>query len=173
MINASTLLAIPLPAPQPAACNDCASAARQQFSALESWLASAPALHLPFHCVESQQQDKSREIQRLLLQSHVRQRGNGDVGVALRAIGESGEALYTHRRLQRRTLKTTVGPVHIDRFGYRHQGSASIHPLDEAMQLPARSFSYDLQKQLVKAAIQGPFRESTERSLDSTGLVVA
>lgn len=173
MINTSTPLAIPLPAPQPAACNDCASAARQQFSALESWLASAPALHLPFHCVESQQQDKSREIQRLLLESHVRQRGNGDVGVALRAIGESDEALYTHRRLQRRTLKTTVGPVHIDRFGYRRQGSASIHPLDEAMQLPARSFSYDLQKQLVKAAIQGPFRESTERILDSTGLVVA
>ena len=89
MINANTLLAIPLLAPQSAAFNDYASAAGQQFSALESWLASASALRLPFHCVESQQQDKSRELQRLLLQSHVRQRGNGDVGVALRAIGES------------------------------------------------------------------------------------
>jgi hypothetical protein len=40
------------------------------------------------------------------------------------------------------------------------------------MQLPARSFSYELQKRLVKAAVQGPFRESTERVLETTGLTV-
>jgi hypothetical protein len=40
------------------------------------------------------------------------------------------------------------------------------------MQLPARSFSYELQKRLVKAAVQGPFRESTERFLETAGLVV-
>ena len=40
------------------------------------------------------------------------------------------------------------------------------------MQLPARSFSYELQKRLVKAAVQGPLRESIERILDNSGLTV-
>src|SRR5260370_25749474 len=57
-------------------------------------------------------------------------------------------------------------------MAYSHGGASSIHPLDEAMQLPARSFSYELQKRLVKAAVQGSFRESTERTHEVTGLTV-
>jgi hypothetical protein len=38
-----------------------------EFSHLESWLASPGALQLPLHQIESQQHDKGREIQRLLL----------------------------------------------------------------------------------------------------------
>jgi len=57
-------------------------------------------------------------------------------------------------------------------MAYSHGGAASIHPLDEAMQLPARSFSYELQKRLVKAAVQGTFRESTERTHEVTGMTV-
>jgi len=37
------------------------------FSLLESWLASSSALQLPLHRIESQQQTKGREVQRLLL----------------------------------------------------------------------------------------------------------
>jgi hypothetical protein len=40
------------------------------------------------------------------------------------------------------------------------------------LQLPARSFSYELQKRLVQAAVQGPLRESIDRILDITGLTV-
>jgi hypothetical protein len=69
-------------------------------------------------------------------------------------------------------LKTIFGPIDIDRMAYSHGGASSIHPLDEAMQLPARSFSYELQKRLVKAEVQGPFRESTERTHEVTGLTV-
>jgi len=69
-------------------------------------------------------------------------------------------------------LKTIFGPIDIDRMAYSHDGASSIHPLDEAMQLPARSFSYELQKRLVKAAVQGPFRESTERTQEFSGLTV-
>ena len=47
-----------------------------------------------------------------------------------------------------------------------------IHPLDADLQLPERSFSYELQRRLVKAAIQGPFREATSRILDCTGLTI-
>src|SRR5437016_5550492 len=40
-----------------------------EFAQLECWLASSSALQLPLHQIESQQQDKGREVQRLLLQT--------------------------------------------------------------------------------------------------------
>jgi hypothetical protein len=146
--------------------------ARDLFSSLECWLSSAPALTLPLHRVEQEQRIKGRQVQRLLLQAHVQQRGTGDVGPALKVLQASSCSLFTHRRLQRRTLKTIFGPIDIDRIGYSHLGQPSIHPLDEALQLPARSFSYELQKRLVQAAVQGPLRESIDRVLDTSGLTV-
>ena len=71
---------------------------------------------------------------------------------------------FTHRRLQRRTLNTVFrrfGEIDVDRIACCCEGKRSIHPLDESLQLRERSFSYELQKQLIKAAIQGPFREAT------------
>jgi hypothetical protein len=146
--------------------------ARLQFSSLEQWLSSAATLQLPLHLVEQQQEHKGRELQRLLLQAHVQLRGTGDTGPALRVFEGSSSSLYTHRRVQRRTLKTIFGPIDIDRTAYSRNSASSIHPLDEALQLPSRSFSYQLQKRLIMAAVQGPFRESTERVLESTGLTI-
>jgi hypothetical protein len=57
-------------------------------------------------------------------------------------------------------------------MGYGRTGVGSIHPLDEAMQLPARSFSYELQKRMIKAVVQSPFLESTERMRELTGMSV-
>ena len=135
-------------------------------------MASPSALQLPLHLVEQQQDPKGREVQRLLLQAHVRLRGSGDVGPALAVVDGQSLALLAHRRLQRRTLKTVFGLIDIDRIGYGCRGHQSIHPLDADLQLPERSFSYELQRRLVKAAVQGPFREATARILDSTGLTI-
>jgi hypothetical protein len=146
--------------------------ARLQFCSLEQWLSSAPTLQLPLHLVEQQQEHKGRELQRLLLQAHVQLRGTGDAGPALRVFEGSSFSIYTHRRMQRRTVKTIFGSIDIDRTAYSRDGASSIHPLDEALQLPSRSFSYELQKRLVMAAVQGPFRESAERVLESTGLTI-
>ena len=167
MVHATPIATDSLPFSFPAAHH-----ARLQFASLEKWLAETPTLALPLHTVESQQQDKGRELQRLLLQSHVDQRGNGDVGSCLLASGEPSPQRYSHRRVHRRTIKTLFGPIHINRLGYGRSRSASIHPLDQAMQLPARSFSYELQKHLVKAALQGPFQESVGRIQDMAGIAV-
>src|SRR5438046_5423946 len=80
--------------------------------------------------------------------------------------------LYSHRRLHTRVLKTIFGPIQIQRMGYCRAGTASIHPLDETLQLPARSFSYELQKRMVKAAVQRTFRETGERIAEITGAPV-
>src|SRR5229473_6878259 len=123
-----------------------------EFALLQSWLASSGALQLPLHQIESQQQARGREVQRLLLQTHLQQRGNGDVGTALQLQQADGVVLYSHRRLGTRSLTTVFGTVELVRMGYARPGAPSIFPLDQTLALPARSFSYELQRRLVKAA---------------------
>ena len=144
--------------------------AARELASLEAWLASRDALQLPLHQIESQQQHKGREVQRLLLLAHLQLRGNGDVGPALRVPQATAELLFTHRRLGTRSLKTIFGPVEIHRMGYSRDGSPSIYPLDQALALPARSFSYELQRRLVKAAVQNPFLESVQTIAELTGV---
>ena len=144
-----------------------------EFYLLESWLASSGALQLPLHQIESQQQARGREVQRLLLQAHLQHRGNGDVGPALQLELPDGELLYSHRRLSDRSLTTVFGTVELVRMGYSRPGAPSIFPLDKALALPARSFSYELQRRLVKAAVQNPFLESVQTIAELTGVSVS
>ncbi|MGC9293546.1 MAG: hypothetical protein ACP5EP_12655 [Acidobacteriaceae bacterium] len=159
----------PLSTPAPAT----TTPAAHEFTLLETWLASSHALHLPLHQIECQQQDRGREVQRLLLQAHLQRRGQGDVGPALCIHREDGATWYTHRRLGTRSLKTIFGTVQVVRMGYSRTGAPSIYPLDQALALPARSFSYELQRRLVKAALQNPFHESVETIADLTGVAVS
>ena len=78
-----------------------ACSASSKFHELESWLASPLALASPLHRIEQQQDHQGREVQRLLLQSHVNQRGVGDVGPALLVQSNDSPLLFSHRRLQR------------------------------------------------------------------------
>jgi hypothetical protein len=152
---------------------DSAQQAELEFALLEAWLASQQTLQLPLHQVERQQQTKGREVQRLLLQAHLQRRGKGDVGPALRVQQGTKEVLYTHRRLSVRSLKTVFGPVEIVRMGYSRAGADSIFPLDQALALPARVFSYELQRRLIQATAQGTFQESVDGIADLTGLSVS
>src|SRR5215475_9602599 len=144
-----------------------------EFASLEAWLTSPCTRQLPLHQIESQQNAKGHEVQRLLLQAHLQLRGDGDVGPALRVRQAAGEILYTRRRLSARGLKTIFGPVEIHRMGYCRTGAPSIYPLDRARALPARSFSYELQRRLVKAAVQNPFLESVQTIGELTGVTVS
>jgi hypothetical protein len=144
-----------------------------EFALLQSWLASRSALQLPLHEIESRQQDRGREVQRLLLQAHLQQRGDGDVGPALCLRQQDGELLYSHRRLGTRSLITVFGTVELVRMGYSRPGAPGIFPMDRTLTLPARSFSYELQRRLVKAAVQNPFLDSVETIADLTGVSVS
>jgi hypothetical protein len=103
----------------------------------------------------------------------LQQRGTGDVGPALRVPTAGEERLYSHRRLGTRRLTTVFGAVELVRMGYSRPGLPSIFPLDQALALPARSFSYELQRRLVKAAAQNPFLESVETIAELTGVSVS
>jgi len=100
-------------------------------------------------------------------------RGNGDIGPALQLEKTDGAALYSHRRLSTRSLTTVFGTVELVRMGYSRPSGPSIFPLDQALALPARSFSYELQRRLVKAAVPNPFPESVQTIAELTGVGVS
>src|ERR1035438_2923509 len=100
-----------------------ATPAAIEFALLQSWLASSGALQLPL-----QQHAKGREVQRLLLQAHLQQRGDGDVGPALYLQQPDGELAYSHRRLGARSLTTVFGTIELVRMGYSRPGALGIFP---------------------------------------------
>jgi len=164
----SALAAAPR-APDPAA----PTAGRQAFRRLETWLYSAPSKRLGLPQIERESERRGRELLRLLLQAHLDGRGSGDVGVALRVSAPDGSPLFlTHRRLHTRRLITLFGAVSVSRMGYGCPGQASVHPLDAELELPARTYSYEIQRRLVKAAVQGPFDEALGLLWDTNGVGV-
>src|SRR4029453_10053629 len=75
--------AVPIPTvPRLAAVRNLVRAQRE-FQALEAWLMREESRRLPLHAVEREQEHRGREIQRLLLEAHVAQRGTGDIGPAV------------------------------------------------------------------------------------------
>jgi hypothetical protein len=166
------------------------SQARFAHAQLETWLRSAAARQLPAQAVEEETARQGREILRLLLEAHFRERGTGALGPALQvppqpvtaepapapdgvAPAPAESVRLARQRLHARTLKTTFGPVTIQRTAYGAPGQASIHPLDAQAELPARSFSYPLQERLVRAAVQGPYDEALANVAAATGVGVA
>jgi hypothetical protein len=160
------------------------SQARFAFRQLETWLTSAETASVSEAQVEEQLEQRGRELLRLLLQAHLRQRGTGQVGPALRVFSVPAPATtpdeasagppdgvrHGEKRLHKCTLHTILGEVPLARTGYAAPGQASVHPLDEQLQLPERSFTYPLQARLVRHAVQGPFDEAVADVERDTGV---
>jgi hypothetical protein len=168
------------------------SSARFAFRQLETWLTSDQANTASEAQVEEQLQQQGRELLRLLLQAHLRQRGTGHVGPALRVLEPppatapaaasstappltvAGAGVrHGTKRLHERTLHTVLGEVTVERLGYGARGQSSVHPLDEQLQLPQRCFSYPLQERLVRHAVQGPFDEALAHVTQDTGVTLS
>ncbi len=116
---------------------------------------------------------RGREILRLALQAHIDTRGEGDVGAAIVVAGDHGPPVrLAHERLRSRALVTLFGEVRVTRVGYGAPGHDAIHPLDAELMLPARMWSYECQRRLIKAVICGPFDEAIALIAEITGTTV-
>jgi len=162
------------------------SQARFAFRQLEAWLTADDTASASEAQVEEQLERRGRELLRLLLQAHLRQRGTGSVGPALRVFSppaaadgsadarpqppRPGGVRHGEKRLHERTLHTSLGEVTVERVGYAAPGQVSVHPLDEQLRLPQRCFSYPLQERLVRHAVQGPFDEALAGVKQDTGV---
>jgi hypothetical protein len=78
----------------------------------------------------------------------------------------------SHKRRHTRSLITIFGEVRHSRVGYGARGQSSLHPLDAELGLPARRYSYEFQRRLVKAAVRGPFDEAVALMAEMTGVAV-
>jgi hypothetical protein len=127
----------------------------------------------PEHEIEAELFERSREMNRKMLEAHMRARGQGDVGQAVEVIDENGAETHARRRVQERHESTLFGEINIERLAYQHPGKESIRPFDEQAQLPDRSFSYAVQNVLARRAVQGPFDEAIAAVEELTGLHVS
>jgi Uncharacterised protein family (UPF0236) len=151
-----------------------AAGARNAFADLERWLFSHTSADHKLHLIEAEEERRGREVLRLMLQAHIDSRGNGDVGDELTVFpaGSVREIIYRHKRLRSRRLITLFGEVSITRLEYSAPGQKSLYPLDAVLGLPARSYSYEIQRRLVKAVVKGPFDEAIEEVADATGVSI-
>ena len=118
------------------------------------------------------QAHQGRAWQPRWLPARLQQRGNGEVGPAWRVIPGAESAVYSPRRLHPRLLQTGLGTLPSTRLSYSRPGAARLPPPDPALPLPARSFSYALQKRMPEAAVPGTFRAARERIADLRGAPV-
>ena len=139
---------------------------------LRRWLFSAKTQALPLHEIEVEQERRSREVQRLLLQAHVETRGVGDVGPTIGRRQGAVELRLGQRSLHGSRFVSIFGAVEVERLGYHRRRGRSIHPLDEDLALPKRSYSQEVQRRVIKAAVQGPYDEAVERLEGSTGVTM-
>jgi hypothetical protein len=144
----------------------------EAFWELERFLSDAAEAHLTLAELERGSERRGRALLALSLQAHLDGRGDGDVGEALLVDGPDGPIRLAHKRLHTRGLHTIFGEVHLTRVGYRARGRSSIHPLDQELGLPARSYSYELCRRLIKGAVLGPFEEALALICDLTGVQV-
>ncbi|MGH8975486.1 MAG: ISKra4 family transposase [Acidimicrobiia bacterium] len=144
----------------------------EAFNELEAFLARSAKAHAGLGELERESELRGREVCRLALQAHLDTRGHGDVGPALVLGGPDGPVRLTHKRLHTRRLLTIFGEVSVTRMGYGARGQRSIHPLDDELCLPARTYSYEICRRLTKAAVCGPFAEAIAFIADMTGVVV-
>lgn len=146
-----------------------AGEAEQAFEELVSWMTSKQARLLPLHEVERIEEEQIREVARLLLQEHLNARGHGGVGHGVkRADGN----ILTEHRLRERDYVSIFGKVKIERLAYGAAGARSILPLDEQMNLPQRSYSYELQKRVTRQGALGPFEAARETIEEWSGVGV-
>lgn len=138
------------------------SEAKLTFDEIVAWLLGSDSLSAPLHEIEAEHRRRGLELLRRLFQVHIRARGNGDVGPALVVVEGDGEQRLASGREHERTHKSIFGSVEVVRRSYGAPERASIYPLEQALQLPRRSFSYELQRRLVKECVRGPFDEARD-----------
>jgi hypothetical protein len=145
---------------------------REALGELERYLERAGRRRLGLDELERESVTKIREIGRRSLQGHIDARGDGDVGRGL-VVEESGERVrLAYKRLHTRRIVTMVGELTVTRMGYGAPGHQSLHPLDAELRLPGRSFSYEVQRHLARAAVCGPFDEAVHTVGEMTGVSV-
>lgn len=144
-------------------------AALVKFEELTEVLQSKVSLKLDHVDLESQIDEKQREVSRLLLQESFRLRGAGDVG---QEVTGSDGIVRTHKRERETHMKSIFGEVKIKRLGYGKPKAESLFPLDGRLNLSADSYSLNLRRMLGNEVAKDSFDEAVVSVASRTGVRV-
>ena len=141
---------------------------REAFAQIEGWLAGPEAAGLPLAGLEDQLAVRGREIQRRLLQDHLRARAAAEPRLA-RVTGPDQVARTRAERGHARSLSSVFGPVKVSRIAYRAPGTAAVHRLDAELGLPAGRHSPGLAEMTAAEAVRGSLEQACVQVRERTG----
>src|SRR6266851_3932661 len=153
-------------AARPCPIDDSFAAANAEYAILTTFLSSKEAQALNHSDLERQLEGMGRELLRKLLQAHLDLRQPGAVVEPVRdAAGVTRAPTPVHER----TLETLFGTVTVSRTGYRADGTASLHPLDGALNLPPDKYSLEVRRRVAIEAAKSAFDEGVKTLQAFTG----
>jgi hypothetical protein len=144
----------------------------EAFSEFERFLESAANTHVSLGEVERESDRRGREMVRLMLQAHLDERGDGDVGEAILLPDGKAPLRLAYKRIRSRQILTVFGELTLTRAGYGAPGERTVYPLDQQLQLPGRTYSYEYQRRLMRAVVCSPFDEAIAFIAELTGVSV-
>ena len=110
---------------------------------------------------------EQREMMRRLLQSHFSQAG---LQVAITPVVGADGAPRTHVRAgAMRQNETLFGTVGLERTAHSGRGLSALHPVDASLNLPATSYSHEVERQVAKLASKMSFDATMQTMADLTG----
>jgi hypothetical protein len=145
--------ALPCPVENPFA------AADQDYAAITEFLSSKEAWQVEHSELERELEGKGRELLRKLLQAHLQLRQPGQ---AVEAVRDAAGTPLAPTAVHERGVESIFGTVEVARTGYGAAGTASVHPLDGALNLPPEKYSLEVRRRVAMEAAKSSFDEGTK-----------
>lgn len=143
--------------------------ARETFDEMTAHLGSPAAMRAAHTELEEYMVERSREMARRMLQTHLTLRAAAESAVPVR--GSDGLA-REERRHSHRNLKTRVGLVTVPRLLYQAQEAKGLCPQDAALALPPDLYSMGLHRCVAEEACMGSFDHTAAQVAKTTGTTV-
>jgi len=142
-----------------------------ELAALAGGVTGPQAAGMSLDEIEQQVIVRGRELLRLVLQHAVDVRAAAEPRLA-QVTGADGVRRTRAERGHGRTVLTWFGPVRVRRMAYRAPGAANLHPADAVLNLPARRYSWAVQRAVVLFAQAGSYEQAQLWLQAATGVSI-
>jgi hypothetical protein len=119
--------------------------------------------------VEAFLDQKGREWARLMLEEHLRLRGELEQRTEVTGADDVKRSAV---RASERQIGTVLGRVVAPRLAYQTPGATALHPMDAKLNLPPEIFSHGVRRMVARAAARNSFDEVAEMMREYTGTTI-
>ena len=135
------------------------AAADQAYAAITGFLSSKEACQVDHSELERELEGMGRDLLRKLLQAHLDLRQPGQ---AVEEVRDSAGTPLEPTALHERRVESIFGTVEVTRTGYGAAGTASVHPLDGALNLPPEKYSLEVRRRVAVEAAKNSFDQGLQ-----------